>query len=96
MRIHSPHLVQVTLSDTIEQVLDVRADSPDSSELLLAKPLLNLDGISISHVDIDSQMLELFSKGAPGSLDSDSTRLNRSLKSLRNGDQLKRIDFLHV
>merc|ERR1719458_2474050 len=43
MRIHSPHLVQVPQGESLEHVLDVTADSPHSSDLLLlAKPFLNL------------------------------------------------------
>merc|ERR1711988_1836670 len=40
--IHSPHLVTESQGDSLEKVLDVRADGPDGSQLLLlTKPSLN-------------------------------------------------------
>merc|ERR1719340_368874 len=77
MRIHSPHLVQVAIGESLEHVLDVTADSPHGSNLLLlTKPFLDLDGLGISHVDIDSQMLELLGEGAPLALHRDGPSLH--------------------
>merc|ERR1712018_630470 len=77
MRIHCPHLVQVAQGESLEHVLDVTADSPHGSDLLLlTKPFLDLDGLGISHVDIDCQMLELLGEGAPLALHRDGPSLH--------------------
>merc|ERR1719242_1328418 len=53
------HFVQVALSDSLEHVGDMTANSPHCCQLLfLPKPLLNLDGVLVHHVDIDGQVLE--------------------------------------
>merc|ERR1712203_909392 len=77
MRIHGPHLVQVPQGESLEHVLDMTADGPHSSDLLLlAEPFLNLDGLGIRHVDIDCQMLELLGESAPGALHRDGPSLH--------------------
>merc|ERR1719242_7476 len=73
MRVHSAHFVQVALSDSLEHVGDVTADSPHCCQLLfLTKPLLNLDGVLIHHVDIDGQVLKALLQASPWPFDRHS------------------------
>merc|ERR1740128_1233738 len=96
MSVDGPHLEQESIGDTLEQVLDVAADGPDGSDLLLlSEPLLYLDGHFVGHVDVHGQVLEALDEGSPGSLHGHNTGLNTGLQPLRNSNQLKRVQFLH-
>merc|ERR1712004_444260 len=70
---YSAHFVQVALSNPLEHVGDVTADSPHCCQLLfLPKPLLNLDGVLVHHVDIDGQVLKALLQASPGPFDRHS------------------------
>ena len=84
------------LHDTLEEVLNVGADSSDSSQLfLLAEPFLHLDGIVVHLVDIHGQVLELLGQSASWTRHLHSSGLDLHLDTLGNLDQLEGVDFLH-
>merc|ERR1719242_1161184 len=89
MSIDGSHLVLVSLNDSLEHVLNVRADGSDGSQLLLLpEPFLHLDGISVHLVDVDGQVLEGLGEATSGPLHS-------HLHTLGDLDKLKGVNFLH-
>ena len=61
--------IETYLGDALAEVEDVTAHRPDGGQLLLlAEPLLNLDGLFVGHGNVDSQVLEGFVQSAARSL----------------------------
>lgn len=70
------HLVLESLGDTEDQVVDVRADGADASDVLLvSKPDLNND-LSVSNVDVRGEVLERTGEGSTGANNGDLTGLH--------------------
>ena len=55
---------------------------------------LDLVGL-LQNIDIDAQVLEAPGQGSTLALDGDNASLNGHFTTLRDGDQLKRINLLH-
>merc|ERR1719230_1783441 len=96
MGIDGPHLVEIALGDTVDHVVDVGADSPHCSQLLLAsKPFFNLDGVLVWFINIHRQVAELLGKGTASSFDSHLASFDGHINNIRDSDNLETVYVLH-
>jgi hypothetical protein len=78
MGVDVSHLVQESLCDTDDQVVDQSSDCAESGDVLSCTVVkLNVDNILLGVREVDSKMVEVLGELSTRSFDSDKSRFDR-------------------
>jgi hypothetical protein len=95
MRIDVTHLVLETLGDTSDHVVDKRADSTDTGNVLATTMVDNkLELVLTSKLDFNVQVTEVLVQSTTGTSHSDITGLDGDLDTLGDDEFVVLVDIL--
>jgi hypothetical protein len=95
MSINVTHLVFETLGDTSDHVVDQRADSTDTGNVLTETVVDNELDLITNNGNFNVQVTEVLVKSTTGTFNSNLARLDRDLDTFRDGEFVRLVDILH-
>uniref|UniRef100_A0A182KID9 Secreted protein n=1 Tax=Anopheles christyi TaxID=43041 RepID=A0A182KID9_9DIPT len=96
MSMYGTHLVLESLGDTLDHVLDVRADGTDGGQFLLGtEPLLHRYLLAVHLENVDGQMAEVLDELSARALHRYDTGTHLHRHILWDGHRLVRVDGSH-
>lgn len=94
--IYGTHLVPESLSNTLDHVLDVRADSADGGNLFsYSKPFANTEGILSNTFQLHMKMTEVPDKSTAWPGYTNNSVFDCKSHPLREGNSIMGLDQLH-
>jgi hypothetical protein len=95
MSVNVTQLVLETLGDTDNHVVDQRADSTDTGNVLTETVVDNETDLGTNNGDFNVQVTEVLGEDTTGTFDGNLTGLDSDLNTLRDGEFILLVDILH-
>lgn len=96
MGVYGTHLVDVSLGDTLDHVLDVRADGADGGQFLAdSEPFADAEGALVLLEDLETQMTEGTAQLSARTLNLDKAVVDGEGNSFGELNNVAALDQLH-